>query len=119
MNTRRLSNLSSTVGKALGRARKHGPRLGGVLSNTSGRALGRGVFFRPRGLSVFAMVLSLMSGALVWYWIPVSAKDKKDKEKKDRFAGPISSQPLALTADGESLLVVNPDNNSVTIFAVK
>jgi len=65
------------------------------------------------------MVLSLMSGALVWYWIPVSAKDKKDKEKKDRFAGPISSQPLDLTADGESLLVVNPDNNSLTIFDVK
>ena len=33
-----------------------------------------------------------------------------------RFEGPISSQPLALTADGATLAVANPDNNSVTIF---
>ena len=36
-----------------------------------------------------------------------------------RFPGPTSSQPLALTADGTTLLVANPDNNSVSIFDVK
>lgn len=36
-----------------------------------------------------------------------------------RFDGPTSSQPIALTADGTTLAVANPDNNSVTIFDVQ
>ena len=36
-----------------------------------------------------------------------------------RFAGPTSSQPLALTADGSFLAVVNPDNNSVSFFDLR
>ena len=36
-----------------------------------------------------------------------------------RFAGPTSSQPLALTADGSFLVVVNPDNNSVSFFDLR
>jgi uncharacterized protein (TIGR03437 family) len=36
-----------------------------------------------------------------------------------RFAGPTSSQPLALSADDSLLIVANPDNNSVTLFDVK
>jgi YVTN family beta-propeller protein len=36
-----------------------------------------------------------------------------------RFVGPTSSQPLSLTADGSFLAVVNPDNNSVSIFDVR
>jgi YVTN family beta-propeller protein len=35
-----------------------------------------------------------------------------------RFDGATSSQPLALTADGATLAVANPDNNTVTIFDV-
>lgn len=35
------------------------------------------------------------------------------------FAGPTSSQPIALTADDGLLAVVNPDNNSVTFFDVR
>jgi YVTN family beta-propeller protein len=35
-----------------------------------------------------------------------------------RFVGPTSSQPLALSADGALLAVVNPDNDSVTFFNV-
>jgi YVTN family beta-propeller protein len=34
------------------------------------------------------------------------------------FVGPTSSQPLALSADGNLLAAVNPDNNSVSIFDV-
>ena len=35
-----------------------------------------------------------------------------------RFTGPTSSQPLALSADGSVLAVVNPDNGSVSFFKV-
>jgi YVTN family beta-propeller protein len=36
-----------------------------------------------------------------------------------RFAGPISSQPLALSGDGSFLASVNPDNNSVSLFDLR
>jgi YVTN family beta-propeller protein len=36
-----------------------------------------------------------------------------------RFAGPTSSQPLALSADGGVLAVVNPDAGSVSIFDLR
>jgi hypothetical protein len=36
-----------------------------------------------------------------------------------RFDRPTSSQPIALTANGATLAVANPDNNSVTIFDVQ
>lgn len=35
-----------------------------------------------------------------------------------RFAGPTSSQPLALSADGTLLAVANPDNDTVSFFDV-
>lgn len=37
---------------------------------------------------------------------------------QNRFVGSISSQPLALDANGTLLAVANPDNNTVTIFDV-
>ena len=36
-----------------------------------------------------------------------------------RFDGPLSSQPLALSANGAFLASVNPDNNSVTFFDLR
>jgi YVTN family beta-propeller protein len=36
-----------------------------------------------------------------------------------RFSGPLSSQPLALSADGSFLASVNPDNNSVSFFDLR
>lgn len=36
-----------------------------------------------------------------------------------RFAGPTSSQPLALSGDGAFLAAVNPDNNSVSFFDLR
>ena len=36
-----------------------------------------------------------------------------------RFAGPTSSQPLALSGDDSVLAVANPDNNSVTLFDLR
>jgi hypothetical protein len=62
---------------------------------------------------VRALTLSLSAGLLLSQFAAPSAA------AATRFAGPTSSQPLALTADGGTLLVVNPDNNSLTIFDVK
>src|SRR5262245_10076683 len=36
--------------------------------------------------------------------------------KRAAFSGPTTSQPLALSADGDVLAIANPDNNSVTFF---
>src|SRR5581483_2680739 len=36
-----------------------------------------------------------------------------------RFDGPTSSQPLALSANGDVLAVANPDNNSVSFFDLR
>jgi hypothetical protein len=36
--------------------------------------------------------------------------------KVKRFSGPLSSQPLAISADDRILAVVNPDNNTVSLF---
>src|SRR5262245_6116135 len=38
---------------------------------------------------------------------------------QSRFAGPTSSQPMALSADGTLLAVVNPDNDTVSFFDVQ
>jgi len=50
-----------------------------------------------------------------------SDKDRghDDRDGDARFAGPTSSQPLALTANDAFLVVANPDNNSVTFFDVR
>src|SRR5437870_4558258 len=37
----------------------------------------------------------------------------------NRFSGPQSAQPLAISADDEILAVANPDNNSVSFFDIK
>ncbi len=36
-----------------------------------------------------------------------------------RFSGPTSSQPLALSANGDFLIVANPDSNSVSFFDLR
>jgi YVTN family beta-propeller protein len=36
--------------------------------------------------------------------------------KRASFSGPTTSQPLALSADGDVLVVANPDNDTVTFF---
>ena len=40
-------------------------------------------------------------------------------EAATRFVGPTSSQPLSLTADDAFLAVVNPDNDSVSVFDLR
>jgi len=46
------------------------------------------------------------------------AGDQRPSAAAARFAGPTSSQPLALSADGSVLAAVNPDNDSVSFFKI-
>ena len=63
------------------------------------------VWRRQWTLSCFGVVLAFSLLAQ-----PIPAKHKGG------FSGSTSSQPLALSADGELLAVANPDNNTVTFF---
>ena len=62
-----------------------------------------------------ALPLALIAAASYFFRDPghVSAQSAV------RFAGPTSSQPLALSADDSLLITANPDNDSVTLFDVK
>ena len=63
-----------------------------------------------KGLAVAAIV-----GAATMYLMrPVSAQIGVT-----RFDGPITAQPLALSADGSFMAAVNPDNNTVSIFDLR
>lgn len=69
---------------------------------------------RPRLAKVAASVavgLVLAGGYLV--------RDSQAQGPVERFPGPTSSQPLALTIDGKMLAVVNPDNDTVSFFDVE
>lgn len=71
--------------------------------------------YKPiRRAIVFLTACGIVMGVLFQEGTPVSAK-----QKPARFAGATSSQSLALSADGEFLVVANPDNDSVTVFDVK
>jgi YVTN family beta-propeller protein len=48
----------------------------------------------------------------------LTIEDEDSPAAVGRFVGPISSQPLALTANDAYLCVANPDNESVTFFEV-
>jgi YVTN family beta-propeller protein len=50
---------------------------------------------------------------VVFRQVPLSA------QAATRFVGPTSSQPLALSANGDFLVVANPDNNSVSFFDLR
>jgi hypothetical protein len=71
----------------------------------------------PKYRNAFLLILALSS--VVGLFVGVRAPSAAEDEKVTRFAGPISSQPLALTADNAFLVVANPDNNSVTFFELR
>ena len=60
--------------------------------------------------ALLVTAIALAGGMAGWHGVANAAT---------RFAGPTSSQTLALTAGDELLAVANPDNNSVTIFDVR
>src|SRR5438105_5966926 len=65
-------------------------------------------------LKISALVAIGLLAATLWFnkRLPVVSA-------ANRFVGPISSQPLALSADDALLAVANPDNNSVTFFDIR
>jgi uncharacterized protein (TIGR03437 family) len=65
---------------------------------------------------VLLMPLALAAAATLVF---TSANPTRVWAQSIRFTGPMSSQPLALSADDSLLLVANPDNNTVTLFDVK
>src|SRR5215213_6063774 len=66
-----------------------------------------------------AATLALVLCSTMALFFAVGAPSAADGETPTRFAGPTSSQPLALTADDAFLVVANADNNSVTFFNVR
>ncbi|MBI4469096.1 MAG: YncE family protein, partial [Acidobacteria bacterium] len=62
---------------------------------------------------VIGLGLGALAGAL---YLPGSTP--RAVVQAQRFTGPTSSQPLALSADDRVLVVANPDNDSVSIFDV-
>jgi len=54
--------------------------------------------------------LAILPAATLWFSAAAEAA---------RFAGPTSSQPLALSADSSLLVAANPDNNTVSFFRVR
>ncbi len=65
-----------------------------------------------RSMVVLAAVAVL--AAIVWFGATTVTADNAPV-----FAGPTSSQPLALSADDAFMAVVNPDNNTVSFFDLR
>jgi YVTN family beta-propeller protein len=61
-----------------------------------------------------ALTVSFSTGLVLLREAPSSAQSNPA-----RFRGPLSSQPVALTADDAFLLVPNPDNDTVSLFEVR
>ena len=64
--------------------------------------------------AMFVTALACAGMFIYWQGGAITAS-----EAATRFAGPTSSQPLALTADDAFLAVANPDNNTVSFFDVR
>lgn len=74
------------------------------------------VFSGERGaVRITALVFTL---GLVLAGIVLKQEIMIAQSAANRFAGPTSSQPLALDAAGSILVVANPDNNTATLFDV-
>ena len=72
--------------------------------------LAPGRLLRPPAAAVVIISIAAVCGAF--------QTAEPDPQTLNRFVGPTSSQPLALSANGTLLLVANPDNNTVTLFDV-
>ena len=61
------------------------------------------------------LAAALLAGGIRWSRL----EQRVSAQSPPRFSGPMSSQPLALSADDWTLAVANPDNNSIGIFDVR
>jgi YVTN family beta-propeller protein len=78
------------------------------------RKLARRLSVRHAGTVLTCVAVSGFVLVFAWKVGPLSAQSGIS-----RFIGPISSQPLALSAEGSFLASVNPDNNSVSFFDLR
>jgi YVTN family beta-propeller protein len=109
--------LSSGLGAAVA-ASPHIPD--GNLTDWAGHnAVGNDVFPPPDAPVNFEIrrAFATLEGGTLFLRIDVDASVVPPPV--DRFAGPTSSQPLALSANGDFLAVANPDNDSVSFFDVR
>jgi YVTN family beta-propeller protein len=63
-------------------------------------------------------LLAMLCSIVAAIWWRSATPFAKSQGEDARFAGPTSSQPLALSANGSLLAVVNPDNDTLTFFGV-
>src|SRR5262245_55960756 len=66
-------------------------------------------------LVVPALIIGITISAAPWV---IKAEDEDDDDGK-RYSGPLSSQPLAISANDRILAVANPDNDTVSFFDLK
>ncbi len=71
-------------------------------------------FLKRHNRKLVPLAACLIIGTSMWF-----AQEPVGAQGPTRFAGPISSQPLALPADDSFLAAVNPDNNSVSFFDLR
>lgn len=69
---------------------------------------------KATSMARIALTLSVSTAFVLLRETPSSAQSNPA-----RFAGPLSSQPMALTSDDAFLIVANPDNDSVSFFEVR
>jgi hypothetical protein len=69
-----------------------------------------------RGVMTVALYCALVIFVIAGNWQITS---NAAESEHTTFTGPLSSQPLALTADDAFLASVNPDNNSVSFFDLR
>ena len=65
--------------------------------------------------SMMLAVVCLMTASFLF----LARQAPLNAQAATRFAGPTSSQPLALSANGDFLIVANPDNHSVSFFDLR
>ena len=92
----------------------------GDLADWAGHAAAANDVFPPADAPVnfeIRRVFATIENGVLFLRIDIDASSTPPPV--DRFAGATSSQPLALSANGDFLVVANPDNDSATFFDVR
>jgi YVTN family beta-propeller protein len=72
------------------------------------------------GIATRRWLIALVTVAVLTFSAMLTMRQSAlEAQGATRFVGPTSSQPLALSANGDFLVVANPDNNSVSFFDLR
>ena len=72
------------------------------------------------GIATARWLFALVTMAVLAFSAMFTMRDNAlEAQGATRFSGPTSSQPLALSANGNFLVVANPDSNSVSFFDLR